>query len=246
MAAPYKFDTLNTSFVNLAALIRYLREKQFNGRLHIELDQYESDVFLYGPDSPSAWENDRATGREAQGDGVMQRLLVRAREPGGVITVYETIEEKSGVSTANSFIVPETFLTTPVVEVDLTTLVAAAGELIAVIERASDTARVGFAERFHLARVELGDDYPFIDPTSGSFEYSDGAVTLESKPQPTTFVQAVSESLRRVVSSIAQEPDSSSFRELVAVELAVLSRRVGDGLGDFTSQLNRIAGTQVL
>ena len=67
MAEPLKFDSLNTSYVNLAAFIRHLRESNFTGRLHVALDQYEADVFLYGKDAPSVWENDHAASRESQG-----------------------------------------------------------------------------------------------------------------------------------------------------------------------------------
>src|ERR1044072_57416 len=89
MPEPFKFDSLNTSYVSLASLLRYLREQDFRGRLHVALDQYEVDVFLYGSEAPSVWENDLAAGRESQGEAAMQRLMVRSREAGGVITVYE-------------------------------------------------------------------------------------------------------------------------------------------------------------
>src|SRR5262245_25665563 len=89
MESQLKLDTLDTSYVSLAALIRHLRERQFRGRLHVQLDGYEADVFLYGAEAPSVWERELSSGRESQGDEAQQRLLVRAREPGGQITMYE-------------------------------------------------------------------------------------------------------------------------------------------------------------
>jgi hypothetical protein len=238
MSAPFKLDTLNTSYVNLAAFIRYLREQHFQGRLHIELEQYEGDIFLYGPDNPSAWEIDRATGREEQGEAAMQRLLVRAREPGGVIRVFEKDESQTEVESHSSF-------TDPVSNApDTPSLIAAAGELIAAVERAAKSVGIDFNEAFHSARVELGDDYTFMDPTSGSLEYEGGVVTLDSVPQPTFVIAGVSGVLKRTVDLLAQKTDADRLRELVAAEFATLVRRL-DTLGDFASQLDRIAGSRV-
>ena len=92
MPERFKFETLNTSFVNLAALIRYLREQGFQGSVKVQIDQYEAGVGLAGSQAPQFWENDHATGRMAHGGEAMQRVLVRAREPGGVITVDELTE----------------------------------------------------------------------------------------------------------------------------------------------------------
>lgn len=167
MAEALKFDTLNTSYVNLAAFIRHLRESNFTGRLHIALDQYEADVFLYGKDAPSVWENDHAASRESR-EVAMQRLLVRAREPGGAITVFEGSISDS-VSTP-SMIEPErgsepeawkSAAIAPETEADLSNLIAASSAVISAVERSVETSGVSFEELFCLARVEIGDDYPF-------------------------------------------------------------------------------------
>src|SRR6266536_1194737 len=90
-----KFETLNKSYVNLSALIYCLRERNFTGALRGAMHEYEADAFMYGSSAPSVWESNRASGLEAQGEAAMERLMVRAREPGGVITVYENSELKS-------------------------------------------------------------------------------------------------------------------------------------------------------
>ena len=89
MAAVKQFDNLNTSYVNLAALLRYLREQNFSGSIHVALNQYEAEMFLTGSGAAAVFEIDRASGNPAQDDGAMERMLVHAREPGGTITVYE-------------------------------------------------------------------------------------------------------------------------------------------------------------
>ena len=52
MPERFKFETLNTSFVNLASLIRYLREQGFQGTVRVELEQYEAGVAFAGSQEP--------------------------------------------------------------------------------------------------------------------------------------------------------------------------------------------------
>ncbi len=250
MPERFKFETLNTSFVSLAALIRYLREQGFQGSVRVELEQYESGVALAGSQEPQFWENDRATGRFAHGEEAMQRLFVRSREPGGVISVEQLTEadflesDSNAIYTSRVLTPKDSATESGMGEMGSVTLISAA--VIGAVERAVQSTGLSFDEQFHLARVEIGDDYPFLDPTVGGFEYQGSSVNLEAQPAPSTYVQAVSEVLKRVVNRVAKRQNESSFRERVAVELAMAARHMENGLGVFTSQLDRIAGTRVL
>lgn len=94
------YENLDTSFVNLWALLRYLIQRGVIGRVHVQLEDYSADVFLTGSSTPMVHEIDHATGRESLEEAALHRLVVRAREPGGAITVYEGAEEaQAGVST---------------------------------------------------------------------------------------------------------------------------------------------------
>jgi len=84
-----QFDRLSTSYVNLAALIRYLREQGFTGVIRVALNQYKADIFLDGQSPATVLEIDPEMRVAARADGAMERLLVHAREPGGTITIYE-------------------------------------------------------------------------------------------------------------------------------------------------------------
>jgi len=238
MAEPIKFDTLNTAYVSLAALIRHLREKEFIGRLHVTLEQFECDVFLYGADEPSVWELDRTTGEKEQGRAALQRLLVRSREPGGVITVYEGDSAPANELHENQ--------TTKAVQPNLNGLIPIAAAIISAVERAVEGSGAGFAEEFYQARVEIGDDYPFIDPTVGGFEYTDSQLKLTNSPSRSALIQALVESLKRVVNRVAQSTDGNSFRERVASELALTSRQLPNGVEEFKVELDRIAGVKVV
>ena len=246
-----KFDSLNTSYANLAAYIRYLREQDFTGSLHVVLDDYAADVHLYGQGAPVVFEIDPTTGQASQNDGAMERLLVHAREPGGTITVREGEATSMAATDDEVTRVPEIFdevtaTTPPVPEVDWDNLVRASGELLAAVERAVRSIEADFSASLRSARIELGDDYPFLDPTAGGLEYANGVVTLNNRPGANTYVTGLSECLRRVVNKLGIQKDGLRFRERVAVELAVTARRRPNALAQFTPQLDRIAGARVL
>lgn len=82
-------ENLDTSFVNLSALVRYLRRRQFVGKINIELSGYEAEILLTDDNELKVQEHDRIAGRIAEGEEALQRLLIRAREPGGIVNVYQ-------------------------------------------------------------------------------------------------------------------------------------------------------------
>lgn len=86
-------ENLDTSFVNVSALVRYLRRRQFDGQVRVELSGYEADIILSEANGLRAREHDQLTGRTAEGEEALQRILIRSREPGGIISVYQKIAE---------------------------------------------------------------------------------------------------------------------------------------------------------
>ncbi len=86
---------LNTSFVDMSALVRHLRNLGFVGALQLELSSYEAEIEFTAGGSINAREQDHIADRLSFGDGALQRIMIRSREPGGLINVYES-------ATANS------------------------------------------------------------------------------------------------------------------------------------------------
>lgn len=246
-------ENLDTAYVNLAALLGYLRQREFIGRIHVELDEYDADVFLNAGEQPRVRETDHTTGRQAEGEDALQRLLVRAREPGGLVSVFEHGEDETGseVSSTVHSVLAEALTEDAGAtdeERDWNELLRLSGELIATVERAALSAGADFAGVFRAARLSLADDYSFLDPSAGRFDYSNGVIELRAQPNPKAYVSSVSEAMRRVVDKVATGPRRAGIRERVALELAVLARRRQSQLAkfNFTPQLNRIAGTRVL
>jgi hypothetical protein len=253
------YENLDTSFVNLGALLRYLQQRDFSGRVRVDLGDYRAEVTLRAGERPSCKELDVSTGREGEGDAALQRLLVRSMEAGGVINVYSEEaqgerdkfdEQEAPHAEAGSFDAAEksTGRELSDEEIEWQELLRTGADLIACVERAARSTGANFDAMFRTARLELADDFPFLDPNSLSFEYANSEVELRASPSPRAFVSGICETLRRVVERLATGNRAASLRERVALELAVLARRRSRQLNAFgiMSQLNRIAGTRVI
>lgn len=254
------YETLDTSFVNLGALLRYLQQRDFTGRVDLVMNDYEASIRLRAGEQAQVRERDTVTGREAAGEAAMQRLLVRAQDAGGRISVYREEEEPStigagieepalGYREMKAEAGPED-RRAPLSdkEVDWQGLLRMSAELIAAVERAALGVGANFDAIFRLSRLELADDYAFLDPNDGGFVYANNEIELHASPSQRTFVSGLCEALRRVVEKITTGKRAASVRERVALELAVLVRRRQRQLTEFgiISQLDRIAGARVI
>ena len=278
------YENLDTSFVNLWNLLRHLSQRDFVGRVHVEMEDYEADVFLTGSNTPLVHEVDRAAGTDVLEEAAMHRLVLRARESSGTISVFEGADEAVAVKkftpetkdepvAARSIESPivsvdsaiparsvdstklagsETVVRSPVAEdressSETDEVARVGGELIGAVERGLIGAGADFAALFKSVRIELADDYLFLDPISG-FNYANSAVSPHDEIPPAAFVAGVSEALRRVIDKAARGERARRIRERVALDLAVTARKHKDALerSGFSSQLDRIAGTKVI
>jgi hypothetical protein len=249
-------ENLDTAYVNLAALLRYLQQRDFTGRVHVELDEYDGDIYLTAREAVNARERDHVTGREDVGQSALQRILVRASEPGGRVSVYEGVggeasdaaqaragsaaagaAGKSGAGAAG---------TRTQEEIDRRNVLQLSGEVIAAVERGVAAAsNENFAAHFQTARREIADDYPFLVSLAECVEYERGEARLRRGTDVEKFVAGTSESLRRVVERVASTGERArGVRREVARELAALAERRPRALTrfGFTPQLERIAG----
>ncbi|MGQ0763966.1 MAG: hypothetical protein ACT4OT_18400 [Acidobacteriota bacterium] len=87
------YENLDTSFVNVWALLRYLSQRSFVGRVHVELENYSADVFVDGSETPLVHEIDRDAGTDVVEEAALHRLVLRVRESSGSINVYEGAAE---------------------------------------------------------------------------------------------------------------------------------------------------------
>jgi hypothetical protein len=244
-------ENLDTAYVNLAALLRYLQQRDFTGRVHVELDEYDGDIYLAARAAVQARERDHVTGREAEGQAALQRILVRASEPGGRVSVYEGADDASdagirAAATADEAAGDATTRARTQEERDRRNVLQLSGEVIAAVERGvSAASNENFAAHFQTARREIADDYPFLLSLGNCVEYENGEARLKRGMEVEKFVGGSCEALRRVVERVAATGEvARGVRREVARELAALAERRPRALTrfGFTPQLERIAG----
>ncbi len=265
------YENLDTSFVNLWGLLRFLSQKSFIGRVHVELADYSADVFLNGGDSPMVHEIDRAAGTDVVEEAALHRLVLRVRETPGTITVYEGADEAiapelkaDAPEETDAAATPELMRSSDAKEADAESVQTPelkfsttadwsetsklSGEMIAAVEAAAISSGANFDSLFHETRVALADDYSFLDPLSGSLQYANSTVTMSGESAPAGYVSGISEALRRVVDQFATGERERRTRERIALELARVARKNNDAMArsEFREQLDRIAGTKVL
>ena len=97
-------QNLSTSFVDLSALVRHLRERQFTGTVRVELDLYEAEIFFTRTNRLQAREYDKVVGRIAQGEHALERIMKRSREPFGIIQVLRTDAEEAAAYLKKPFV----------------------------------------------------------------------------------------------------------------------------------------------
>ncbi len=90
-------ENLDTSFVNLSALVKYLRRRRFVGTVKIRLNGYNAEIFLSNANELKVSEHDLLSGRVGEGEEALQRILIRAREPGGTINVFQQMEDSEEI-----------------------------------------------------------------------------------------------------------------------------------------------------
>jgi len=279
-------ENLDTSFVNLSALVKYLRRRQFVGGIRVELSGYDADVTLTAENQIKVREHDRIAGRIAEGEEALQRLLIRAREPGGVIHVYQNVEEteesvieKAGqiikekdvvVQTTQAFAninqthlpqnaeaeiisdeksTPAGNLSKPSLKLpkfpfelsnkveakakqteisapDWQILIGLTAELLDTIDKVLAEANLDFPSAFEKARIDVSADYPFLNPTSGVFDYKDGKISMDEQINATLFVTSINETLRRIFEKLGNNPKfADAYRAATQSILALIHQR---------------------
>jgi hypothetical protein len=292
------YENLDTAFVNLWSLLRNLTQRGFVGCVRVELTNYSADVFLNGSSKPMVHEVDYAAGTDTLEEAALHRLVLRARETPGTISVFEgateTIaaqnrdaswsdEEVSVVSSSTestSFsaeapgaarpapiappidISPENKIEVrdretqsqpepelmPESEGQKSLTISLGGELIGAVERGIKASGEDFGSLFYAVRLELADDYGYLDPLSNALTYANGTVALAHDVPETVYVSGLSEALRRTVDRVASGDRARRVRERIALELlgVVRKRREAIERSRFGLQLDRIAGTKVI
>jgi hypothetical protein len=136
----------------------------------------------------------------------------------------------------------------PETEAQKSLTISLSGELIGAVERGINASGEDFGLLFNAVRLELADDYGYLDPMSNALIYSDGVASLAYDVPEAIYVSGLSEALRRTVERVAVGDRARRVRERIALELLGVARKRREALehSKFGLQLDRIAGTKVI
>ena len=226
-------QNLNTSFVNVGALVRYLRSLQFVGSIRIELASYEAEIVFTESNTVRAREYDHIAGRISHGEHALQRILIRAKEPHGRIHVYKAVEGYSGRDDGSVFvdkaimtgarelaanhggviahIAPQEIVLTDR-DGENAVVLATLSELLREIETLLAVGKLSFDAAFRVACETIAAEFPFMRANSQALVYKQGEITVNVQADADLVAEAVFAALRPIFSRLRSE---LKYRELI-------------------------------
>lgn len=223
-------QNLSTSFVNLSALVRHLRDLQFTGSVKVELSSYEAEIIFTANNRLQAREYDRLVGRISQGEHAFARILVRSREPFGRIHVLLADAHEMAQHIKKAFIderivsdAKRTILgrgDQPVVMPSKTTgrpknpdqSTILANELLVTLDHSFRKGKMSFPHAFANACGLLSDRYAFLDPQKGLLSYRDEKLRLREPIEAAHLFEAVVAALSHILDRLKTD---AKFTKLV-------------------------------
>jgi hypothetical protein len=238
-------QNLNTSFVNVGALVRYLKGLQFVGSVRIELASYEAEIIFTESNTIRAREYDHIAGRIAHGEHALQRILIRAKEPHGRINVYKATEgytgrddgsvfvdkaimtgaremaRSNGGTAVNTAIAREIVLSGRDSENAL--VLAALSELLRVIDESLAKGNLSFPAAFRVACDAVAGQYSFMMGANEAIVYKNGEIKLNVEAEVDLVSSAVFAALRPIFKRLRSEVKYSGLLETLSDRLLELS-----------------------
>lgn len=238
-------QNLNTSFVNVGALVRYLKGLQFVGSVRIELASYEAEIIFTESNTIRAREYDHIAGRISHGEQALQRILIRAKEPHGRINVYKATEGHTSSDDGSVFVdktimngaremarnnggtsmsmgVAQEFVLSSR-ESENALVLAALSELLRVVDESLAMGNLSFPAAFRVACDGVAPQFPFMQSSSNALVYNDGEIKLNADAEVDLVLSAVFAALRPIFRRLRSEVKYSGLLEVISDRLLELS-----------------------
>ena len=216
-------ENLSTTFVDLSALVRHLKNLQFVGTVRLELASYEAEIFFTAAGRLQAREYDRLEGRFAQGERAFRRILDRAREPMGRINVFRSEPEETATQLRRAFVDDRilsqareaAFGTAETIVLNVSEITGTSGlsaparedaalamDLILTIKDPFDRAKMDFDTAFNAACRAVADRYPFLEPANGLFAFGVEFVAVSPRVSTVQLFEGISAALAHMVAQL--------------------------------------------
>lgn len=236
-------QNLNTSFVNLGALVRYLRGLQFVGSIRVELSSYEADIVFTESKAVRAREYDHIAGRISHGEHALQRILIRSKEPHGRIHVYKAVDgyagrddgsvfvDKSIVTNAREMAASQggTVVYQPGQEIVLNgqdteraLVLAALSDVLRLVDESLATGKLSFTAAFRVACHDIAAEFPFLQGRN-ALEYRNGEIFLGTDADTKQVASAIFAALKPIFHRLRAETKYQALFQIVSERLLEFS-----------------------
>jgi hypothetical protein len=185
---------LNTDFSDLGQLLTKLQSEGHTGYVEVAVKGGKGTAMILMR-SGDVVESMLSSGSDVlSGAQTLPHIVETASSVGAVFNVYRTVIEEAFESTAEIL-----------VGLELPQLLGVWQDVVAGVERAVDH-RAGegsFLKAFKDTLIDGAEDYPFLDPFAGEFDYREGQITYTGSVSE-EFSQALGRSLSATVDTIAE------------------------------------------
>ena len=191
------FKELSTDFTRLDRLLLKLREEKHHGFIEIFTKTHEARGVLFLQEGePIEMFTTSESGPSVFGRKSIPTFVENAGKEGAILNVYRTQGKTSQVEEP-----------VPVEVDDLKELLFIFQEVFSKVENLVDgiSQKGRFLSAFKKALLEKANEYPFLDPFSGEFEYREGKIQYTGEGKEESFAKGMIECLRSTLYQLAQE-----------------------------------------
>jgi hypothetical protein len=202
------FKGLSTDFTRLDKLLLRLREEKHDGFIEILTKTHEAMgvLFLEGGE-PIEMFTTPESGPSVFGRKSVPIFVENASKQGAILNVYRSFGRKP----------KEKEEPTPVAPGEgLKELILIFQDILSKAEKFADSfsEKGTFLDGFRKALLEKAEEYPFLDPFAGEFEYRDGAIRFFGEATEKDFAKGIVECLRAVLPHLEKELPKGRMRIL--------------------------------
>ena len=183
------YEDLSTEFTDLEGLIKKMSSEKLSGYIEISLNSELDGGFLFFRNGQVVggyyfWEKNFNASKESQ-----ELLLRKAKRSGGLFHVSKiAVETKQPKEVSKKGPAPE--------------IVAALEELLALLETlftSNQTLKADFNTLLKKKFLRLAEEYAFLDPFAGEFQYSGSKIRLASDVTDAEFAKGLSTAVAGLV-----------------------------------------------
>jgi hypothetical protein len=252
-------ENLNTSFVDLRALVRHLCGLQFVGKVRVELCSYEADIVFTESSRLVAREFDHLTGNFNNGEQAFRNILRRSREPNGRIHVLRDAVTDIGYPVLGTFVdrrisnaaqmsasaatdSPASHLLRYVsikpispAEVDaaVADLIEVVSGLLATVDESLAKGNLDFESAFRAACRKNAERFPRFDPERCDIEFRKGKLEIAGPITASELVEGVVAAISGVLGRMAEKPAFKKVHAFARHRILSYAHAERDRIGRF-------------